>query len=548
MSSASDSELAEPNGPRCMHVIGIGRTGAVYVEALLRTGEIEDYLVEPDARFAAMVVDIGGGEDMEIAKDYAAAFVKRLESRQIPTERFQFQGVSLPMPPAGELAAGMEETRDFLKLKAPGSSCSPKLESVETGQSVVPEAGEHVSRAIAKTIYADACYAGDRPMDAALDAFAKHVEASKLPSLITVCFSLAGGTGGGIAVDLARHLSNVKLGRRVPVIGVGQLPSSGDPQARQNSPSLYATLNDLDCMLDDDKNATVAAMWGELYRSPFTGGFFVVNPEQSWQRLTAYTTTGEKEIRQKIKQMVTNRFVADSFMRLVVIDGGHDLIKALQPSGLTPTESDGDVSGRSRNWTLFDVAKLTHPGVQVLPGEGARKWEAVIRQWIDFMPQYSGLTDGFKTDYAEVFIYASRNMGFDIMKQAFRDMITENYLLDPDSKLKIFMHEFFDTLTAYANVVLPGVAKTDLITFWESQKSYDALSAKEKLSEHAWLVDAEAGLPQASAIFEEMAGKAVWGCTCWNSIPDDQLRGASQPPVSKTEPGENRQERRQASS
>ena len=541
MSSSSDSKLVDPHGPRCMHVIGIGRTGAVYVEALLRTGEIEDYLAEPDARFAAMVVDIGD-EDMEIAGDYAASFVKRLAARDIPAERFQFQGISLPVPPADELASGMEQTRDFLRLKAPGSSCSPKLEAVETGQSVIPAAGEHVSRAIAKTIYADACYTGDRPMEVALDKFAKHVEASKLPSLVTICFGLAGGTGGGIAIDLARHLSNGKLGRKTPVVGVGQLPSSGDPEAIQNSPSLYATLNDLDCMLDDDKNAAVMAMWGEAYRNPFNGGFFVVNPEQSWQRLTAYTTTGEKEIRQKIKQMVTNRFVADSFMRLVVIDGGDDLIKALQPSGLAASKSDGDVSGTSRNWTLFDVAKLTHPGVQVLPGEGARKWEAVIRQWIKFMPQYSGLTDGFRTDYAEVFIYASRNMGFDIMKQAFKEMLTENYLLDADSTLKIFMHEFFDTLTAYANVVLPGVAKTDLAAFWESQKSYDGLSVKDKLDEHAWLVDAGADLPEAAAAFKEMAGKSVWGCTCWNSIPVDDLRGARLPPVSEKSVPEGRRQ------
>ena len=115
-----------------------------------------------------------------------------------------------------------------------------------------------------------------------------------LPSLVTVCFSLAGGTGSGMVVDLARHLSNVKLGRRIPVIGVGQLPHSGDPEMYRNNPTLYTTLNDLDCMLDDDKNAGVTAVWGDLYRSPFTGGFFVVNPEQSWQRLTAYTTTGEK--------------------------------------------------------------------------------------------------------------------------------------------------------------------------------------------------------------------------------------------------------------
>ena len=514
-----------------MHVIGIGRTGAVYVEALMRTGEIEDHLVDPRARFAALVVDIGD-QDMDIVKDYAASFVKRLESRGIPADRFHFEAVALPVPPKDEFFEGMNRTREFLKLEYPRYYWNPNFESYVPHKYVMPKAGEHFPRAVAKGIYANAYYAGSRPMDIALRNFVKVIDDTALPSLVTVCFSLAGGTGSGIVVDLARHLSNVKLGRRIPVIGVGQLPSSGDPETVQNNPTMYTTLNDLDCMLDDDKNAGVTAVWGDLYRSPFTGGFFVVNPEQSWQRLTAYTTTGEKEVRQNFKQMVTNRFVADSFMRFAVIDNGRDLFRALRPSGLTGAPHE-TVSGKSRNWTLFDVAKLTHPGVQVLPGEGASKWESVITQWIDFMPQYSGLKDGFKTDYAEVFIYGSRNMGHESMNKAFKKMITQNYLLDSESTLQIFSHEFFDTLTAYANVILPGVAKTDLIAFWESQKNYDKLSWEDKLNEHAWLIDIGPMLSEPAIRFEGMAGECIWGCACWVVVPYDQLRGDKLPPPNR---------------
>ena len=101
-------------------------------------------------------------------------------------------------------------------------------------------------------------------------------------------------------------------------------------------------------MLDDAKNAGVTAVWGDLYRSPFTGGFFVVNPEHSWQRLTAYTTTGETRIRQHAKEMVTNRFVADSFMRFAVVDNGRDLFRALRPSGLTGAPHE-TVSSKARS-------------------------------------------------------------------------------------------------------------------------------------------------------------------------------------------------------
>lgn len=517
--------------PHCMHVIGIGRTGAVYVEALLRTGEIEDHLADPRARFAAMVVDIGD-QDMGVVRDYAAAFVKRLESRGIPAERFQFQSIALPVPPKDEFFEGMNRTREFLKLEYPRYYWNPNFESYVPHSYAMPKAGDHIPRLVAKAIYANAYYAGERPMDAALRNFVSVIEEATLPSMVTVCFSMAGGTGSGIVVDLARHLSNVKLGRRIPVIGVGQLPSSGDPAMYQNSPGLYTTLNDLDCMLDDDKNAGVTAVWGDLYRSPFTGGFFVVNPEQSWQRLTAYTTTGEQHIRQGFKETVTNRFVADSFMRFAIVDNGRDLFRALRPSGLTGAPHE-TVSAKARNWTLFDVAKLTHPGVQVLPGEAPSKWDSVISQWIDFTPKYSGLKDGFKTDYAEAFVYGSRNMGHDDMNKAFKNMITENFLLDSDSTIQVFNHEFFDALTAYANVILPGVAKTDLVSFWESQKNYDKLSWEDKLLEHAWLVDIGPMLSEPAIRFQGMAGECIWGCACWVVVPYDELRGDKLPPPNR---------------
>lgn len=517
--------------PHCMHVVGIGRTGACYVEALLRTGEIEDHLADPRARFAALVVDIGE-QDMEIAKDYAASFIKRLESRGIPADRFLFQAIGLDVPSKEDFFEGMNRTREFLKLEYPRYYWNPNFESYVPKKYKLPEAGSHFPRAVAKGIYANAYYAGDRPMDKALKAFVEHVDSAGLPSLVTVCFSMAGGTGSGIVMDLARHLSNVKFGRRIPVIGVGQLPHSGDSDVYKNNPTLYTTLNDLDCMLDDDKNAGVTAVWGDLYRSPFTGGFFVVNPEQSWERLTAYTTTGEQHIRHGFKETVTNRFVADSFMRFAVIDYCRDLFRALRPSGLTGAPHE-TVSGKSRNWTLFDVAKLTHPGVQVLPGEAPSKWESVIDQWIKFVPKYSGIVDGFKTDYAEVLIHASRNMNLEPMKAAFTKMVTDTYLLDQDSQVKIATYEFFDALTAYGNIILAGVAKTDLVAFWESQKNYDKLSWEEKLNEHAWLLDIGPMISEPAIRFEGMAGECIWGCACWIVVPYDQIRGDALPPANR---------------
>ncbi|TQN58694.1 hypothetical protein FLX27_26110 [Agrobacterium tumefaciens] len=515
-----------------MHAIGIGRTGAAYIEALLRTGEIEDLLASDSrATCAVMIVDIGE-QDMGVAIDYANSFKQRLQSRGVSADRFNFQAIALPVPDKQEFFEGLNRTREFLKLEYPRYYWNPNFESYVSHKYVLPEAGSHFPRLVAKGIYANAYYAGDRPMDAALRSFVDTVEQAQLPSMVLVPFSIAGGTGSGIVVDLARHLSNLKFGRRIPVIGVGQLSHVGDDEEVHNSAGQYCALNEIDCMLDDDKNAGVTAVWGEPYRNPFTGGFFVVNPEHSWHRLTAYTATGEKEVRQNFRQMVTNRFVADSFMRFAVMDYGRVLFRALRPAGFTGAPHE-TLSSKSRNWTLFDVAKLTHPGVQVLPGEAASKWQSAIAQWIDFIPQYSGLRDGFKTDYAEVHIHASRDMGFDNIEKSVKELVSKNYLLEGDSTYQTYNHEFFDVLTSYANIIMPGVAKTDLHAFWESQKAYDKLDWETKLHEHAWLVDIGPMLSEPAIRFEGMAGECIWGCACWVVVPYDQLRGDKLPPPNR---------------
>ena len=217
------------------------------------------------------------------------------------------------------------------------------------------------------------------------------------PSTVLIAFGLAGGTGSGMAIDLVRNLSSDELQRKVPVVGVGQLSHSGDGDYYNNL-TPYMTIEQIDQAMQSAAD------------NPFNGGFFTAASEQSWQRLTAYTTTGLKEVRQRFKQMVTNRFVADSFMRFAMSDHSEHLLRALKHG-----------VGKC---ILFDVAKLSHPGVQVLAGEAGSNWDAALRQWIEFIPKYSGLADKFKTDYAEVHLHASRDMGIDAIDADFKQVIS----------------------------------------------------------------------------------------------------------------------------
>lgn len=205
MTSSMYHSATGTQSPHCIHAIGIGRTGMTYIEALLRTGEIEDLLADQRATFAAMIVDIGD-QDMGVVTDYANSFKKRLESRGIPSDRFQFQAIALPVPPKSEFFEGMNRTREFLKLEYPRYYWNPNFESYVPHKYQLPEAGNHFPRAVAKGIYANAYYAGERPMDVALRSFVDQVEKATLPSIVLVAFGMAGGTGSGIVVDLARHL------------------------------------------------------------------------------------------------------------------------------------------------------------------------------------------------------------------------------------------------------------------------------------------------------------------------------------------------------
>lgn len=515
--------------PHCLHVVGIGRTGAGYVDGLLRTGAIEDLLEDPRARFAALVVDIGQ-DDLRQVEDYAASFSERLEERGIPRERFHFQSVALDVPERDDLFGTLRRMREFLKLEYPRYYWNPNYEPWLPSSIKLPETGDHMPRAVAKAIYAKAYYDGDRPLEKALTAFAEHIEGAEIPSLAMVCFSLNGGTGSGIAMDLSRHLSSIKFGRRIPVIGVGQLPSSGDGDV---GPNLFPTLNEIDCMLDDDKNAGVTAVWGDLYRSPFTGGFLAVNLEHSWQRLTSYTKTGEPALRDRIRQEVVNKFAQDSFMRFAASDSSRVLFRALRPAGFTGAPHE-TVSGKSRNWTLYNLAKFTHPGVQVLPGEPISKWHKVMEQWVDHLDDFSGVNKDFRTDYAELHVHAPREIGFDRINAKLKSKMAESFLIPgDDATITLANHEFFDHLTSYADILLPGMAKTDLDVFWKSRDEYDKLDWEAKVLQHSWLLDLGVLMSEPAIRFEGMAGECLWGCACWVVVPYDQMRGDALPPANR---------------
>ena len=510
--------------PHCIHAIGIGKTGAYMVEALMRTGEIEDMLEDPRARFTALAVDIGD-QDMHELKEYGRGLGQRLAERNIPTERAQVRTVALDVPDREDLMTSLNRWREYLKMEYPRYYWNPNYEPWLPSDVDMPKAGDSFPRAVSKAIYGHYYYGEDKRLEKELDAFVDSINATRLPSIVLVFFSMAGGTGSGMVVDLARHLSNVKLGRRIPVVGVAAMPFSGDEEHAGGKAALFPTMNEIDCMLDDAKNQGVMAVWGDLYKNPFTGGFFALPQEHSWQRLSSYTKTGQPAIRDALRKGVTRKFVDDSFARFIVQDYGRLLFKLLRPAGFTGAPHERNISG-DRTWTVFDVAKFTHPGVEVLPGEPRSKWREVVSKWIGYIPQWSGLKEGFKTDYIEVNAVAPRELWNDTLQKKLEDTLGTLLLPGEDGSLHTMHGEFFDELTSYANVVIPGVAKTDFTAFYEARDAYDQIEDWDaKLLMHSWLLDLGVMLSEQSIRFDGMAGECIWGCACWVVVPHDAIRG-----------------------
>lgn len=437
-----------------VHVIGIGRTGGAYVEALLRTGEVEDNLALEGSALSGLLIDIGE-DDVNIPNDYARSLKSRLVQRGIPAERFHYESFNLALPGLDDFPGKLDAVRAPYEA-AGGTNLISELPADFT----LSDTRKHVPRAVAKAAGVFGLYLDDAPLAAAVDRFADKVRASGNPSTIFLAFSLAGGTGSGIAAEVARKLKALDLGDTVKVVGVAQLSHSGDGDY-ENSLAQTLSLEDLDGFAR-----------GSAEDNPFPGGCFIVSTEHSWQRLTAYTSTGIRAVRQHFKQLVTNRFVSDSFMRWAVQDNAIHLQSALDK--LTGSEC-----------LLFNVAKFSHPGVQVLPGEPRSRWDSVLEQWVSFVPQFAGLAEGYAAESIDAHLYCARNMDTDGMVGDLKSLLASNYLGDQPDKCSTHQNEFFDELTAYANLIFSNLKKEDLTVYSAGKEKMKGLKPADILMEQA---------------------------------------------------------------
>jgi hypothetical protein len=316
----------------------------------------------------------------------------------------------------------------------------------------LPAPGESIPRAVAKAIYGRAYYDGDRPAAAAVKRFCDNVAATPGDSVVCFCFGLGGGTGSGIAVDLARHISNVRFGRRILVVGIGIAPCDGD-SPRHLGGHLFPVLSELDCIGDETKNRGVVVVCGDLYRNPFTAGFLLVPQQPVWEATQDLKATHER--------------VDEELASLVTLRNGANLWETL----------------RLLNWVAAPStqhsAARTQYGMHWIHTFGFADVESGKLSFGTDYPRKMGLLPTYRPEFIEARVAAKTDaVSNDVAEQL-------NSVFGPSIQA-----EFADGgRSGSVQFVLPQVSKEDLELFAKARSAYDLQTPETKLRGHSWLLE-----------------------------------------------------------
>jgi hypothetical protein len=455
--------------PFGVHLVGVGGAGARVVEQFLRDAPA-DLLNVPGSRMTAVAIDIGD-QDLGGVRELAARF---------DTEQAHVEAVALDLPSAQALQETLSSYGDFLKLEYPMYLANPDAAAWLPSQAATARVGQPLPRALAKAVYGRAYYDGDRPMLAALKRFARSLEATRGDSVVCLVFGLDGGTGSGMAIDLARHLSNREFGRRVLVAGIGLAPHESEtPKAE-----LFTVMAELDVLCDEEKNRGVTQSCGDLYKNPFTAGFVVV---------PAVANTSVAASRAQVNHEVAS---------LMLHRRGANLWEALRLLNWVAAPSTQHSAARTpwgARWLhLFGFGDPA----------GAPDAQAVLGRF--------GLLTGYTPEFIEV---RAADNGDAQGSMAWTRAL--DGALAPDVPTQLVNGAPVGSL----QFMLPRLAKTDLVGFGVARAAYDALPKGERLNVHALLLEQGVVLCEPSNRLEGMAGASLGDGGHWVAVPLDALRG-----------------------
>lgn len=465
-----------------IHLVGIGSAGTAVVSKCLDALP-KDALNADGARLSVLGVDVGDSIHLEAIRQHGTRFVG---------PNVDIQALQLDVPSGEDLVESLSRYPDFLKLEYPFSDDTPSFKPWVTREDEIQDTDGGMRRAIAKALYGRAYYDGERPAAQALKRFAQSVSGGSTDPLVCICFGLGGGAGSGIVVDLARHLSNVRFGRRMLVVGVGIAPCDGDAQ-RHTGGHIFPVLNELDCLNDEAKSRGAVAAYGELYRNPFTAGFLLVPQQHVWDARRDLEATHER-VDQELVSLITARNGANLW----------ETLRLLNWIAAPSTQHSASRTQYGAKWIhVFGFAD-SDDGPVALDAD---------------LPKRIGLLPTYRAEFIEARVTLKaqkdrKNFGKQI-DRIFEPTI-ESEISDGDREGSV-------------QFVLPQASKTDLKIFSQARSAYDAQNERSRMYGHSWLLEHGVVLCEPSASYEGIAGARLWGANYSTGLSYGSVRGEEVP-------------------
>lgn len=474
--------------PYGVHVVGVGGAGVAAVGQMLREAPA-DLLATRGSRLSALAIDIG---------DESLAGMQSLASK-FPDLQAHIETLSLALPTPESLRQTQQNYRGYLELEYPLLQGSAGFKPWLDDRMALPAQGEPVPRALAKLVYGQAYYEGQRPMAAALKRFAASTNATQGDAVVCIVFGLGGGTGSGMALDLARHLSTGLFGRRVLVMGIGIAPCEGDAPVHRGG-QIFPVLNELDGLCDESLNRGMVQACGELYKNPFTAGFLLVPQQPTFDRTRDLSATHAR-VDHEIAALLTERHGANLW----------EVLRLLNWVAAPSTQHSAARTPWGAKW-MHVLGFSDADTLPAAPIDLARTW----REQVGIAPHYA-------PEFVEMRV--AQADAADASATAWAGAL--DAVFTPEASTSVAT----GGAAGSVQFVLPRAGKTDLDLFFDVREAYDELPADQRVLAHALLLERGVVLCEPSTRIEGMAGAALHGGDAWVAVPYEGMRGPALRPT-----------------
>lgn len=264
-----------------IHMVGLGGAGTNIVEHFLKNEKTMELLDSGATRLSMLAMDIAD-PDIKSLDDTYKRILEQMKRKGIPQERLSVIAKSVKFPSA-EAMFDFVQNKFQEHLENEGIQIDEYYPWLQSTVAIPPLAGgAGRRRSLAKAIY-NLNYYQLGIIKSFTNMFKDNALSSISSPIILIVFGLGGGTGSGMAMDFARHLRQA-VGSGVPIMGLCILPCTGDdPPAKGYS--AFNAIQELNLLVNREKNALLTEGLGEAYRNPFNTVMFL-------PLMPAYSKTG----------------------------------------------------------------------------------------------------------------------------------------------------------------------------------------------------------------------------------------------------------------